>query len=242
MLPLPGSHNKSLVWSVSDCLLYNEAFTGRVSAIPVCKHCLGKNHAISNCNCLDCQQTWPVVIIKSLLDHNLQDHLLSSANCSIKSSAEAGDVSINVDATSAHCLTPLQHAPNQNGYQRQSHPFLPAEGQRCLKPLVKMAIKSAHRVMPVHPQDRPLLLRADWQGAVHIDTMLPFELHSAQKNFTSLVDALQLVLQDRGATFFWHYLNDFIVCGPPAFLDYHRFLLTRIATSCHMHNNLGYRI
>lgn len=92
-----------------------------------------------------------------------------------------------------------------------------------------MGIKSAHRVVPVHPQDRPLL-GVHWQGAVHIDAMLPFGLHSAPKIFMALADALQLVLQDRGVTFFWHYINNSIVCSPPAFLDCRRFLLTVIAT------------
>ena len=49
------------------------------------------------------------------------------------------------------------------------------------------------------------------------------------KIFTAVADALQWILEDRGVTLVWHYIDDFIVCGPLASLDCRRFVLTTIA-------------
>ena len=38
--------------------------------------------------------------------------------------------------------------------------------------LAKLEIKNAYRIVPVHPEDRPLL-GAKWQGKLFIDTVLP---------------------------------------------------------------------
>ena len=46
---------------------------------------------------------------------------------------------------------------------------------------------------------------------MYVDAVLPFGLRSAPKIFTALADALQWILQRRGATFVWHYIDDFIV-------------------------------
>jgi hypothetical protein len=56
--------------------------------------------------------------------------------------------------------------------------------------LAKIDIKSTFCVIPVHPDDRPLLgvLRED---QVYIDTTLPFGLCSAPKLFNALADALE---------------------------------------------------
>jgi len=117
-----------------------------------------------------------------------------------------------------------------------------------------MDIELAHRIAPVHPQDR-LLFRVHWQGTDYIDAVLPFGLHSAPKIFTALADALQWVLQDRGVTFFWQYINDSIVCGPPCILGLPHILTicdshlritgpapckAQIWWSCNTYNNLGY--
>ena len=94
--------------------------------------------------------------------------------------------------------------------------------------LAKIDIQSAYRIVPVHPQDR-LLLGVQWRGLVYVDAMLPFGLRSAPKIFTALADALQWILQRRGVTFVWHYIDDFIVCGPPTSPECHRSL--QITTS-----------
>ncbi len=81
--------------------------------------------------------------------------------------------------------------------------------------LAKIDIESAYRIVPVHPHDRPLL-GVRWNNEVFVDAMLPFGLRSAPKIFTAVADALQWVIQRRGVTFIWHYIDDFIMCGPPA--------------------------
>ena len=46
--------------------------------------------------------------------------------------------------------------------------------------LAKVDIESAYRLIPVHPQDRPLQAMV-WEGQLFIDPMLPFGLRSAPK-------------------------------------------------------------
>ena len=50
--------------------------------------------------------------------------------------------------------------------------------------LAKIDIKSAYRLIPVHPADR-CYLGMDWKGRIYIDGMLPFGLCSAPKIFYS---------------------------------------------------------
>ena len=63
-------------------------------------------------------------------------------------------------------------------------------GQGCQ--LVKIDIESAFRNVPVHPHDH-YLLGLLWNGALYIDTVLSFGLHSAPKIFNSLADALEWI-------------------------------------------------
>ena len=58
----------------------------------------------------------------------------------------------------------------------------------------------------------------------HLDSALPLKI------FTALADALQWVLQHRGVTFVWHYIDDFIVCGPPTSLECHKSLQIMTST------------
>ena len=85
-------------------------------------------------------------------------------------------------------------------------------GQRCL--LTEIDIRSAYRIIPVHPQDT-LLLGMRWQDGVYVDTALPFGLRSAPKIFNVAADALMWVLQQSGVRFVLHYLDDFLLLGPP---------------------------
>lgn len=80
--------------------------------------------------------------------------------------------------------------------------------------LAKLDLKSAYRIVPVHPQDRPLLA-VQWDGEVLIDSALPFGLRSAPKIFTAIADALMWVMQQRGVTQVLHYLDDFLFVGKP---------------------------
>ena len=45
--------------------------------------------------------------------------------------------------------------------------------------------------------------------------MLPFGLRSAPKIFNAVADTLEWCLRDRGVRHRYHYLDDFIVIGPP---------------------------
>ena len=63
--------------------------------------------------------------------------------------------------------------------------------------MAKMDIKSAYRMVPVHPGDRPLLA-VQWAGQTFFDTRLPFGLRSAPKIFSAVADALQWMFTRQG--------------------------------------------
>ena len=64
--------------------------------------------------------------------------------------------------------------------------------------MAKMDIESAFRIVPVHPDDRPLL-GMKWEEQLYIDLTLPFGLRSAPKVFNSIADALEWIVRARGA-------------------------------------------
>ena len=64
--------------------------------------------------------------------------------------------------------------------------------------LAKLDIKQAYRMAPIHPTDG-LLLAMKWRGKTFIDKALPFRLRSAPLIFTSIADALQFMMEARGA-------------------------------------------
>ena len=78
--------------------------------------------------------------------------------------------------------------------------------------LAKIDIESAYCLVPVHPLDRPLQAVV-WGGAVYVDPMLPFGLRSAPKIFNA---GLEWYLRHLGVRYVFHYLDDFLVVGPPA--------------------------
>lgn len=78
----------------------------------------------------------------------------------------------------------------------------------------KMDIKQAYRMVPVDPNNRHLL-GMRWQEAVHVDKVLPFGLHLAPLIFTAVADAIQWIMEQNGATFVDHYLDDFVTVGKP---------------------------
>ena len=96
--------------------------------------------------------------------------------------------------------------------------------------LAKIDIKSAYRLVPVHPLDRPLL-GVQWSGAYYVDGALPFGLRSAPKIFTAVADALQWVMVDKGVSAIDHYLDDFITMGPAGSQEC-RENLDRILATC----------
>ena len=80
--------------------------------------------------------------------------------------------------------------------------------------LAKIDVKSAYRLVPVHPGQRKWL-GMQWQGKVYVDGMLPFGLRSAPKIFNAVADALEWCVAKQGIRHIYHYLDDFIVLGSP---------------------------
>ena len=79
--------------------------------------------------------------------------------------------------------------------------------------LAKLDIASAYRIVPVHPDDRPLL-GMKWKGSLYVDMALLFGLRSAPKIFTAVADGLEWILRDNGGCSSIHYLDDFVFVRP----------------------------
>ena len=78
--------------------------------------------------------------------------------------------------------------------------------------LAKIDIKSAFRLVPVHPADRhPLSMR--WDQHIFIDTSLPFGLRLAPKLFNILADLLSWILEQQQVSPVLHYLDDSLTMG-----------------------------
>ena len=104
--------------------------------------------------------------------------------------------------------------------------FIQTLGPGCL--LAKLDLREAYRAVPVHPHDRPLLgLR--WDGVTYLDGALPFGLCSAPKLFSALADGLMWILHSRGVVSALHYLDDFLLLGPPDSLACQAALATTLA-------------
>ena len=69
-------------------------------------------------------------------------------------------------------------------------------------------------MVPVHPEDRHYL-GMEWGGYVYVDGMLPFGLRSAPIIFTAIADALEWCIRQAGVDDVFHYLDDYVVLGPP---------------------------
>ena len=79
-------------------------------------------------------------------------------------------------------------------------------GKKAL--LAKTDIEVAYHLVLVHPQDGPL----QWDGWIYVDPMLPM---SATKIFNAVADALERSVRAQGVQHIFHYLDDFILIGPP---------------------------
>ena len=80
--------------------------------------------------------------------------------------------------------------------------------------LIKLDIKDAYRMVPVHPADYHLL-GISWRDQVYIDRALPFGLRSAPKLFNAVADFVAWVLVKQGVNHLLHYLDDFLLLVPP---------------------------
>ena len=72
----------------------------------------------------------------------------------------------------------------------------------------KVDVRSAYRNVPIHPDDR-WLMGMLWEGALFIDTALPFGLQSAPKIFTAIADVVEWIVKAEGVDFIVHFLDDF---------------------------------
>ena len=80
--------------------------------------------------------------------------------------------------------------------------------------LAKTDVKEAFRIIPVDPTDR-LLLAMQWKGQLFIDKVLPFGLRSAPLLFAAVADAIEWIIREQGVEHIFHYIDDFILAGPP---------------------------
>ena len=100
--------------------------------------------------------------------------------------------------------------------------------------MAKIDIRSAYRLIPVHPENR-LLLGMQWGAWKYIDCVLPFGLRSAPKIFNSVADTLQCVVRRRGARWLFHYLDDFPCLGSPETEECSLALATLLGTCEELH-------
>ena len=80
--------------------------------------------------------------------------------------------------------------------------------------MAKTDLKSAFRLIPIHPDDWDLL-GIHWNNQYYVDLYLPFGLRSAPFLFNQLSDALEWVLKhDYGLKHVLHILEDFFIAEP----------------------------
>ena len=80
--------------------------------------------------------------------------------------------------------------------------------------LIKIDLKDAYRIVPVHPHDHHLL-GILWQGCTYVDRVLPFGLRSAPKIFSAVSDAIAWALYCANVEHQIHYLDDFLFFSTP---------------------------
>ena len=95
--------------------------------------------------------------------------------------------------------------------------------------LVKLDLKDAHRIVPVHPADYHLL-GVKWRGNTYVDRALPFGLCSAPKIFNAIADFITWVLTCQGVKFHLHYLDNFLLLGAPNSQQGREFLTIAVQT------------
>ena len=83
--------------------------------------------------------------------------------------------------------------------------------------MAKTDLKSAFRLMPIHPEDWNLL-GIYWQSQYYIDLYLPFGLRSAPFLFNQISDALEWILKHNyGLCHVIHILDDFFLAEKTKF-------------------------
>lgn len=81
--------------------------------------------------------------------------------------------------------------------------------------MAKFDVLSAFRNVAVHPSDRALL-GMKWRDSYHVDLTLPFGLRSAPFIFDCVASSVEWILTNNyNVSNLLHYLDDFILAGPP---------------------------
>ena len=97
-------------------------------------------------------------------------------------------------------------------------------GQGAL--LGKIDIKSAYRIVPIHPNDR-YLLGMKWRNQYFVDLALPFGLRSAPSIFITIAELFEWILiNNYNVPDILHYLDDFFTLGSAGSNDCAKCLLT----------------
>ena len=102
--------------------------------------------------------------------------------------------------------------------------------------LAKLDLRSAYRMVPIHPADQHLLA-VSWQGVTHVDSALPFGLCSAPKIFSAVADTLAWAMVCNGLTGAIHYLDDFLFVAPS-----HQAAEASLATALRTCGNLEFPV
>ena len=96
--------------------------------------------------------------------------------------------------------------------------------------MAKLDIKSAYRILAVHPNDH-YLLGMKWRDQFYVDLALPFGLRSAPFIFNNVADMLEWILRNNyGIQDIIHCLEDYFTVGPPVSDQCSRALATIKAT------------
>ena len=80
--------------------------------------------------------------------------------------------------------------------------------------MAKVDLKSAFRMVPIQAVDWELL-GMYWREQYYVDTCLPFGLRSAPSLFDNYASALHWILENNYGATLLHYLDDFLLVGPP---------------------------
>ncbi len=95
--------------------------------------------------------------------------------------------------------------------------------------MVKLDLKNAYRIVPIHPHDQHLLALR-WEGQTYVDRSLPFGLRSAPKIFSAIADMIAWALYRAGVKWQIHYLDDFLLLEAPDLDNGARALTTATET------------
>ena len=72
--------------------------------------------------------------------------------------------------------------------------------------MVKLDLKNAYCIIPIHPEDHSLLA-ITWEGKTYVDRALPFGLRSAPKIFLAVTDMVAWALQCAGIRRQFHHID-----------------------------------